>query len=126
MEEHKDESMEHFLELPEEAKETADDDDTHRPSTSSDSKFQLMNIILCGVGVLIIILLIVTFWVRGDEATKEDVSQIQAMVSSLGERLKRLEGIESRITQLEDQEKQLQESMAERDKSGKSLLWQWR
>jgi LysM repeat protein len=124
MDEREEGSMEHFLELPEEAEEAeeaADDENTHQPSKSSDSRFQLMNIILCGVGVLIVILLIVTFWVRGDEATKEDVGQIQAMIGLIGERVKQLEGLEGRIAQLENQGKSLQESVAERDKSGNSV-----
>ena len=72
-------------------------------------------------GILVLIILIALFSRGGDKHSTEDMSFIQLRLNQLEQRIARLEGMEERVVFLEQQEKQLQQSMVEGDQSRRSL-----
>jgi LysM repeat protein len=86
---------------------------------SATSKGKIL--ILGAVGVFLLILFIALFSGGSSELPQEDLSSIQARLNQLEQRIARLEGMGDRIVFLEQQEKQLQQSMAETEESGRSL-----
>ncbi|UCG65002.1 MAG: LysM peptidoglycan-binding domain-containing protein [Deltaproteobacteria bacterium] len=80
-------------------------------------------LILGGMGLLLIIVLIALF--SGDRnkllTEKPTSTKKQERLNQLEERITRLEGIEKKITLLEKQGKELQQSLEEIDRTGRSL-----
>jgi LysM repeat protein len=77
--------------------------------------------LIAGAGILLLIILIALFSRGGDELSSEDVPSIQLRLNQLERRIARLEGMEEMVIFLEQQEKQLQQSMAEAEQSRTSL-----
>jgi hypothetical protein len=94
----------------------------HR-KVSSDLKSRRKTLILGGVGLLLMIVLIALF--SGDRnkllTEKPTSTKKQEILNQLEERITRLEGIEIKITLLEKQGKELQQSLEEIDRTGRSL-----
>ncbi len=77
--------------------------------------------LIAGAGILLLVILIALFSRGGDELSSEDVPSIQLRLNQLERRIARLEGMEELVVFLEQQEKQLQQSMAEAEQSRMSL-----
>lgn len=77
--------------------------------------------LIAGAGILLLIILIALFSGGGDELSSEDVPSIQLRLNQLERRIARLEGMEELVVFVEQQEKQLQQSMAEAEQSRASL-----
>ena len=81
-------------------------------------------LILVGAGIVLLVALIAIFFGAGNKQSTEDLTSIRLDLDRLEDKLTRLEGMEVRIAFLEKQEKGLQQSIAETDRSGGLLTQQ--
>lgn len=81
-------------------------------------------LILGGAGILLLIVLIALFSGGDKKLSTEDLTSIRVRLDILEKRLTRLERVELRIASLEKQEKGLQHSIVEMDRSGRYLTQQ--
>jgi len=81
-------------------------------------------LILGGAGILLLIVLIALFSGGDKKLSTEDLTSIRVRLDILEKRLTRLERVELRIASLEKQEKGLQQSIVEMDRSGRYLTQQ--
>jgi LysM repeat protein len=89
---------------------------------SLDFKAQRKTLILGGVGIVVLLIIVIALFSGcGSELSTEDLASIQARFGQLEKRLTRLEGMEDKIVFLERQEKEMQRSMVEAEKSERSL-----
>ena len=95
-----------------------------RRKTFLDSNPRGKILILVGAGILILVVLIAIFSGGDNNHATEDLTSIRLELDRLEDRLTRLEGMEVRIAFLEKQEKGLQQSIAETDRSGGLLTQQ--
>jgi len=123
MSENLDKEMKEFREeIADGLRDTPKDEATRRHGTSLAFKPQRKILILGGVGiVLLLIIVIALFSGGGNELFTGDLTSIQVRVDLLEKRLTRLEGVELRIASLEKQEKEMEQSVIETEKSGRSL-----
>lgn len=102
-----------------------EDEDVPRRRSFLDFSSQRKTLILGGVGVVILIVLIAVFFGGGDKLSKKDLTSFKARLDLLEKRLTRFEGIELRVASIEKKEKELEQSMAEADKSKKLVTQQY-
>jgi LysM repeat protein len=121
MDDHQDEEIQEFM------KEIADDlgyTPEHKKSRSQkglgDYRVSKKTLFLGGACILLLIILIVLLVRGGSGLSRKDLTPIQVKLDLLDKRLKRLEGMESRIGFLESQETELQQFIVEIDRSGRS------
>lgn len=100
---------------------TRKDENTRRRKSILNFNPQRKTLILGGAGILILIVLIALFSGGDNKLSTRDLSSIQIRLDQLDKRLTHLEGMEARIASLERQEKGWEQSVAEVDRSGKSL-----
>ena len=100
---------------------TRKDENTRRRKSILNFKPQRKTLLLGGAGILILIVLIALFSGGDNKLSTEDLTSIQVKLDQLENRLTHLEGMEARIASLERQEKGWEQSVAEVDRSGKSL-----
>ena len=100
---------------------TRKDENTRRRKSILNFNPRRKTLILGGAGILILIVLIALFSAGDNKLSTGDLSSIQIRLDQLDKRLTRLEGMEARIASLERQEKGWEQSVAEADRSGKSL-----
>ena len=115
-------------EMKELRREIADDlrhpqrnEDIHRRKASLEFKSSGKFLILGGAGILVLVVLIAILSGGGHNLSTEALSNILIRIDHLEERLARLEGVVARVDLLENQEKQLQQSLIETDKSRRHL-----
>jgi len=109
-------------EITEDLRDTRKDEAIRRHGASLAFKPQRKILILGAVGiVLLLIIVIALFSGGGNGLSTGDLTSIQASLNQLEKRLTRLEGVEGRIASLEKQEKEMQRSMVEAEKSERSL-----
>jgi len=123
MSENLDNEMKDFgEEIADDLRDTRKDEAIRRLGASLSFKPQRKILILGGAGiVLLLIILIALFSGGGNELSTGDLTSIQVRVDLLEKRLTRLEGVELRIASLEKQEKEMEQSVVEAEKSGRSL-----
>lgn len=92
-----------------------------RRKVSPDSGSRKYILLLGVAAILILILLILLFFRGGDRLSAQDLKAIRASISQIDERLRRIERLEDRINLLEKQDRELQQSVLETDRSGRSL-----
>lgn len=100
---------------------TRKDEPVRRRRTSIALTSQRKILALGGAGILLLIILIALFSRGGNEIPPEDLASVQVRLNQLEERISRLEGMKDKIVFIEQQEKELQQSIAEAEKSGRSL-----
>ncbi len=100
---------------------TRKDENTRRRKSILNFNPRRKTLILGGAGILILIVLIALFSAGDNKLSTGDLSSIQIRLDQLDKRLTHLEGMEARIASLERQEKGWEQSVAEVDRSGKSL-----
>jgi len=100
---------------------TRKDENTRRRKSILNFNPRRKTLILGGAGILILIVLIALFSGGDNKLSTGDLSSIQVRLDQLDKRLTHLEGMEARIASLERQEKGWEQSVAEVDRSGKSL-----
>ena len=88
---------------------------------SGDIRLSKKSMILWGIGIVVLVILITVFFGGGGGLSQEDLAPLQAKLNLLERRLTHLEGLESRIAFLENQETGLQQLILDLDKSGRSL-----
>ncbi len=99
---------------------TREDENQKSARTSQDFKTQIRTLVPWGAGILILSVVLSLFFGSGGNVSTEELAAIEAKIDLLGQRLKRLEGLDNRLANLEKQGKSLQRSIANTDKSGKS------
>ncbi|MFB0520243.1 MAG: hypothetical protein ACETWD_02305, partial [Desulfatiglandales bacterium] len=100
---------------------TRKDEAVRRRRTSIALTSQRKILALGGAGILLLIILIALFSRGGNKLPPEDLPSVQVRLNQLEERISRLEGMKDKIVFIEQQEKELQQSIAEAEKSGRSL-----
>ena len=81
------------------------------------------SLILGVIGIVVLVILITVFF-RGGGLSQGDLAPLQAKLDLVERRLAHLQGLESRIAFLENQEAELQQLILDLDKSGRSLAEQ--
>jgi LysM repeat protein len=82
-------------------------------------------ILFLGGACIVLLILLIALLLGGDTGlSRKDLTPIQVKLDLLDERLKRLEGMESRIGFLENQETELQQLIMDMDRSGRSMAEQ--
>jgi LysM repeat protein len=81
------------------------------------------SLILGVIGIVVLVILITVFF-RGGGLSQGDLAPLQAKLDLVERRLTHLQGLESRIAFLENQEAELQQLILDLDKSGRSLAEQ--
>lgn len=74
-----------------------------------------------GAGLLVLIILVVLFFLGGKEAPSEDLSLIQARLTQIEARTKAAGALENRIQQIEEQEKEVRQSLLKTDLSIRTI-----
>ena len=100
---------------------TRKDENTRRRKSILNFNPQRKTLILGGAGILILIVLIALFSGGDNKLSTRDLSSIQIRLDKLDKRLTHLGGMEARIASLEKKEKWWEQSVAEVDRSGRSL-----
>ena len=90
---------------------------------SGDIRVSKKSMILWGIGMVVIVILISVFF-GGGGLSQRDLAPLQAKLDLVEKRLTHLEGLESRIAFIENQETELQQLILDLDKSGRSLTEQ--
>jgi len=101
------------------------EEDVPRHKAFLDFSSQRKTLILGGIGVLVLIVLIAVFFGGGDTLSKKDLTSFKARLDLLEKRLTRFEGVELRVASLEKKEKELEQSIAEADRSKKLVTQQY-
>jgi len=91
---------------------------------SGDHRVSKKTLFLGGACIVLLILLIALLLGGGSGLSRKDLTPIQVKLDLLEKKLARLEGMESRIIFLENQETELQQFIAEIDRSGRSTTEQ--
>jgi len=121
-----DDKMEGFEEqIANNMRYSLEDEDVPRRRSFLDFTSQRKTLILGGIGVLLLIVLIALFFGGGDTLSKKDLASFKAKLEQLEDRLARFEGVEIRVASLEKKEKELEQSMAEAERSKKLLTQQY-
>jgi hypothetical protein len=74
-----------------------------------------------GAGLLVLIILVVLFFLGGKEAPSEDLSLIQARLTRMEAGIKGAGALENRIQQIEEQEKEVRQSLLKTDLSIRTI-----
>jgi len=90
---------------------------------SGDIRLSKKSVILGLIGIVVIVVLISVFFGDGG-LSQGDLAPLQAKLDLVERRMTHLEGLESRIAFLENQETELQQLILDLDKSGRSLMEQ--
>jgi LysM repeat protein len=121
-----DNEMEGFKEqITDNMRYSLDDEDVSRHRAFLDFASQRKTLILGGIGVLLLIVLIALFFGGSDTLSKKDLASFKARLDQLEDRLTRFEGVEIRVASLEKKEKELEQSLAEADRSKRLLTQQY-
>ena len=91
---------------------------------SGDIRFSKKSVILGVIGIVVIVVLVSLFFGSGGGLPQGDLAPLQAKLDLVERRMTHLEGLESRIAFLENQETGLQQLILDLDKSGRSLTEQ--
>lgn len=95
-----------------------------RHGNPRDFKPKIITLMLGGALTLLLIILFAVFYRGGSELPTEDLSSIQARLGQLERTIARLEGMEDRIVFVDSQQKELQQYLAENDRSRGQLAQQ--
>jgi len=126
MDDNIDNEMEGFEEqIADNMRYNIEDENPPRHKAFLDFSSKRKTLILGGIGVLVLIVLIAVFFGGGDTLSKKDLTFFKARLDLLEKRLTRFEGVELRVASLEKKEKELEQSIAEADKSKKLVTQQY-
>jgi len=126
MDDNIDNEMEGFEEqIADNMRYNIEEEDVPRHKAFLDFSSKRKILILGGIGVLVLIVLIAVFFGGGDTLSKKDLTFFKARLDLLEKRLTRFEGVELRVASLEKKEKELEQSIAEADKSKKLVTQQY-
>lgn len=115
MNEHLDNEMKEFEgPIADEMGYTRKDEGMRRRKSLPGFKPQRRTLILGGAGIILLIVLIAVFSGGDSKLSTADLTSIQVKLDQLDKRLTHLEGTEARIAALEEQQKGLPQSMADR------------
>ena len=123
VEDHDEEIQEFMQEISDDLGYTPKSRESRDRGRSGDSGLPKRPMILWGIGILIVAILISVFF-GGGGLSQGDLAPLQAKLDLIERRLTHLEGLESRIGFLENQETELQQLILDLDKSGRSLTEQ--
>jgi cell division protein FtsB len=125
MDDNQDEEIQEFMEeIADDLGFTPEHKETRGQKASNGHRVSKKTLFLGAVCIVLLILLIALL-LRGDTGlSRKDLTPIQVKLDLLDERLKRLEGMESRIGFLENQETELQQFISDIDRSGRSMAEQ--
>jgi LysM repeat protein len=90
---------------------------------SGDIRLSKISIILGVIGIVVLVVLITAFF-GGGGLSQGDLAPLQTKLDLVERRLAHLQGLESRIAFLENQEAELQQLILDLDRSGRSLTEQ--
>jgi LysM repeat protein len=90
---------------------------------SGDIRLSKKSIILGVIGIVVLVILITVFF-GGGGLSQGDLAPLQTKLDLVERRLAHLQGLESRIAFLENQEAELQQLILDLDRSGRSLTEQ--
>jgi LysM repeat protein len=120
MDDNQDEEIQDFMkEIADDLGYTPEQKETRSQKGSGDHRVSKNTLFLGGACIVLLILLIALL-PRGGGLSRKDLTPIQAKLDLLERKLARIEGMESRIISLENQETELQQFIAEIDRSGRS------
>ena len=125
MDDNKDEEIQEFMkEIADDLGYTPEHKKTRSQKGSGDYRVSKKILFLAGACIVLLIVLIALFLRGGSGLSREELTPIQVKLDLLDKKLKRLEGMESRIGFLQNQEKELMQLIEEMDRSGRSLAEQ--
>ncbi|MBW1714846.1 MAG: LysM peptidoglycan-binding domain-containing protein [Deltaproteobacteria bacterium] len=125
MDDNQDEEIQEFMkEIADDLEYTPEQKETRRQKGSGDYRLSKKALFLGSACVVLLSVLIALLLGGGSGLSTKDLSHIQAKLDLLEKKLARLEGMESRIISLENQETELQQFIAEIDRSGRSTTEQ--
>lgn len=125
MDDNQDEEIQEFMkEIADDLGYTPEQKKTRSQKGSGDHRVSKKTLFLGGACIVLLILLIALLLGGGSGLSRKDLTPIQAKLDLLERKLARLEGMESRIIFLENQETELQQFIAEIDRSGRSTTEQ--
>jgi LysM repeat protein len=124
MVEDQDEEIQEFMqEISDDLGYTPKPRESRNRDRSGDARLSKKSMVLWAIGIVIIVILISVFF-GGGGLSQGDLAPLQAKLDLVERRLTHLEGLESRIAFLENQETELQQLILDLDKSGRSLTEQ--
>ena len=126
MDDNQDNEIQDFMkEIADDLGYTPEQKKTRSQKGSGDHRVSKKTLFLGGACIVLLILLIVALLLGGGSGlSRKDLTPIQARLDLLERKLARLEGMESRIISLENQETELQQFIADIDRSGRSATEQ--
>jgi LysM repeat protein len=125
MDDNQDEEIQDFMkEIADDLGYTPEQKETRSQKGSGDHRVSKKTLFLGGACIVLLILLIALLLRGGSGLSGKDLTPIQAKLDLLEKKLARIEGMESRIISLENQETELQQFIAEIDRSGRSTTEQ--
>ena len=119
-----DEIQEFMKEIADDLGYTPEQEKTRSQKGSGDHRVSKKTLFLGGACIVLLILLIALLLGGGSGLSGKDLDPIQARLDLLERKLARFEGMESRIISLENQETELQQFIADIDRSGRSATEQ--
>jgi len=118
MNENLDDEMKNFREeIADSLGHTRKDEDIGHRKASLDFIPPKKTLIFGGAGIILLIIIIAIFSGGDNKRSTADLAPIQVRLDLLEKRLTRLEGVELKIASLEKQEKRLEQSIVETDRS---------
>jgi len=121
MDEKPNSEMEDIMEgMADDLASTRNDEDQRGSGTSLDFKPHIKILVPWGAGILILSVILALFLGSGSDVSTEKLAAIDAKIDLLGQRLKLIDVLENKLTQIEKQEKILRQSVARTDKSQRS------
>ena len=124
MVEDQDEEIQEFMrEINDDLEYTSKPRKSESHGGSGDIRLSKKSIILGVIGIVVLVILITVFF-GGGGLSQGDLAPLQTKLDLVERRLAHLQGLESRIAFLENQEAELQQLILDLDRSGRSLTEQ--
>ena len=124
MVEDQDEEIQEFMrEITDDLGYTSKPHRSESHGASGETGLSKKSLILGVIGIVVLVILITVFF-RGGGLSQGDLAPLQTKLDLVERRLAHLQGLESRIAFLENQEAELQQLILDLDRSGRSLTEQ--
>ena len=123
VDEHDEEIQEFMQEISDDLGYTPKPHGDNKQGGSGDIRLSKKALILGVIGIFVLVILITALF-RGGGVSQGDLAPLQAKLDLIERRMTHLQGLESRIAFLENQEAELQQLILDLDKSGRSLTEQ--
>jgi len=125
MDDNQDEEIQEFMEeIADDLGFTPEHKKTQDQKASGGYRVSKKTLFLGGVCIVLLILLIALLLGGDTGLSRKDLTPIQVKLDLLDKRLEKLEGMESRIGFIENQQTELQQFIADIDRSGRSMTEQ--